>query len=71
MKPKLITDWRRAWRLLTVQIGAIAVLWVALPADTQAAVLGLLGIEERHLPGLIGLAVIAGRLIAQPKAGKQ
>lgn len=66
MKPNLIPEWQRAWRYLSVQIGALAVLWVAVPADTQAAVLDLLGIDPRHLPGLIGAAVIVGRLVAQP-----
>ena len=64
---KLIPEWRQAWRMLSVQVGALAVLWVALPADTQAAVLGLIGIDQKHMPGLVGLAVILGRLIAQPK----
>jgi len=63
---KLIPEWRKAWRMLSVQIGALAVLWVALPADTQASVLSLLGIDPKNLPGLIGLAVILGRLVAQP-----
>jgi hypothetical protein len=64
---KLIPEWRRAWRMLSVQVGALAVLWVALPPQTQAAVLELLGIEAQHLPGLLGVAVILGRLIAQPR----
>jgi hypothetical protein len=64
---KLIPEWRRAWRMLSVQVGALAVLWVALPAETQAAVLRLLGIDAQHLPGLVGVAVILGRLIAQPR----
>lgn len=63
---KLIPNWRSAWRMLTVQIGVLAVVWVALPAETQAAVLRLLGIDAQHLPGLVGVAVILGRLIAQP-----
>jgi hypothetical protein len=64
---KIIPEWRRAWRMLSVQIGALAVLWVALPAETQAAVLRLVGIDAQHLPGLVGVAVILGRLIAQPR----
>lgn len=64
---RLIPEWKRAWRMITVQIGALAVLWAALPADTQAAVLRLLGIDAQHLPGFVGVAVILGRLIAQPK----
>jgi hypothetical protein len=63
---RLVPEWRKAWRMLSVQIGALAVLWVALPAQTQAAVLDLLGIDAQHLPGLVGVAVILGRLIAQP-----
>lgn len=64
---KLIPNWRRAWRMLTVQIGALALLWIALPAETQAAVLHALHIDRQYLPGIVGLAVIIGRLIAQPK----
>ena len=64
----LIPEWRHAWRFLSIQIGAIAVLWVALPADTQAAILDTLHIDRAHLPGILGLAVIVARLIAQPKA---
>ena len=64
---KLIPEWRSAWRMLSVQIGALAVVWVALPADTQTAILRLIGIDAAHLPALVGLAVIVGRLIAQPK----
>ena len=68
MKKILIPEWKRAWRMLSVQIGALAVLWVALPATTQAAVLDLLGIDAKSLPGIVGVAVILGRLIAQPGA---
>lgn len=64
----LIPEWKRAWRMLSVQVGALAVLWVALPATTQAAVLDLLGIDAKSLPGIVGVAVILGRLIAQPEA---
>jgi hypothetical protein len=45
----------------------MAVLWVTLPSDTQVAVLSLLGVDPQNVPGLIGLAVIFGRLVAQPK----
>ena len=65
---KLIPEWKQAWRLLSVQIAGAAVLFAALPADTQASILDLVGLDPRHLPGVLGLAVIAGRLIAQPGA---
>ncbi len=64
---RLIPEWRKAWRMLSVQIAAFAVIFGALPMDTQAAVLGLVGLEPSRLPGIIGLLVIAGRLWAQPK----
>ena len=53
--------------MLTVQIGALAVLWVTLPADTQAQILRLLGLSEEQLPAVLGVLVIVARLIAQPK----
>ncbi len=63
----LIPEWRKAWKFLSVQVGAIAVLWAGLPADTQAAVLNFLKLDQQRLTGLIGLTMIVARLIAQPK----
>jgi hypothetical protein len=53
---------------MSIQIGALAVLWIALPSETQAAILSFLHIDKQYLPGIVGIAVIVGRLIAQPKA---
>lgn len=64
---KLIPEWRRAWRMLTVQIGALAVVWVALPSDTQAHLLRVVGLSEEQLPAVLGVLVILARLISQPK----
>ena len=33
MKPKLIPNWRRAWRMFSVQVAAVAVAWGAMPPD--------------------------------------
>jgi hypothetical protein len=63
---KLIPNWRRAWRMLTVQIGVLAVVWVALPAATQEHVLAALGVPREALPAILGVLVIVARLIAQP-----
>lgn len=65
---KLIPEWRRAWRMLSMQLGALAVVWLALPADAQATVLRLSPwmTEERMAGALIVLAMI-GRMVAQPK----
>lgn len=64
---KLIPNAGRAWRMLSVQIASVAVIYSALPADQQAAILGLLGIGPERIPGLIGLAIIVARLVDQPK----
>lgn len=62
---KLIPDWRNAWRLLSVQVAALAVAWVALPTDLQAQILRLFGISEEHLPAVLGVLVILARLTSQ------
>lgn len=65
--PHLIPDWRRAWRFASVQVAALAVVWLAVPREMQERVLALLPIDEAHLPGLAGGLFILARLIAQPR----
>ena len=65
MKP--IPEWRKSWRMLSVQVAAVAVAWSAMPADAQAAVLAVLGVGPERVPGIMGLLVIVARLIDQPK----
>lgn len=68
-KPELIPDWRGAWRYWSTQIAALAVLFGALPADTQAAVLDTIGVPASRVPAILGLLVIAARMVSQrPKA---
>lgn len=64
---KLIPNWRKASRMLSVQIAAAAVLFGALPVEQQAAILSLLGVGPERMPALLGLAVIVARLVDQPK----
>ena len=64
---KLIPEWRKAWRLLSVQIASAAVLFGSIPAETQAAMLDLVGLQPSRLPAVLGLLMIVGRLLAQPK----
>lgn len=64
---KLIPNWKKAWRMATVQIAAAAVVWGNLPADTQAAVLGLVGVPEERVPAIIGALLLIARLIDQPQ----
>ena len=63
----LIPNWRSAWRMASVQISLLAVLFAALPADQQAAILALLGLAPERIPGVLGLAVILARVIDQPR----
>jgi len=61
-----IPNWRRAWRMLSVQIAALAVTWGALPIDTQQAVLALAGVPAERVPALLGVLVLLARLVDQP-----
>jgi hypothetical protein len=68
MKPKLVPDWRQAWRWFSVQsmalAGAVQATWVMIPEDMREAVPGawVAGITA----GILVLGVI-GRLIDQSK----
>lgn len=68
---KLIPNWRRAWRMASVQLAGLAVLFGSLPPDTQASVLDLVGVSPSRVPAILGLLFVAGRLIAQPKASER
>ena len=64
---KLIQYWRKSWRWLSVQAGAVVTLlpvaWVSLPDETKDI------IPDAWLPWIVtavGLAVVIGRLIDQP-----
>lgn len=66
--PKLIPNWRKAWKMLSVQIPAIntafLATWAALPDRFQ---------DAYPLPWMLGTVIvllilgIAGRLVDQPK----
>lgn len=62
---KLIPDWRQAWRMLSVQVASLAIVWGALPVDQQAAILALFGVGPERVPLFIGLAVIVARVVSQ------
>lgn len=64
-RPVLIVDWRRAWRMLSVQAAAIAVTFGLLPPDQQAAILAALGVPAERLPLVLGLLFLAARLLHQ------
>lgn len=65
MLPKLVQDWRDAWKWLSVQLAAAAVVFGLLPPDQQGAILEWLGIAPERIPAAIGAAFILGRLLRQ------
>lgn len=64
---KIISNWRRAPRMLTMWVGMAATVFGLLPPDQQLSVLALVGITPLQAPAVIGLAFMAARLIDQPK----
>ncbi len=67
----LIPEWRKAYRMLSVQFAALAVLWLALPETQQVKILTLLPwVSADQVAGLLILLGIVGRLVSQPK-GRQ
>jgi hypothetical protein len=69
-KPKLIPNWRKAWRMFSVQsmtaAAALQGAWAAVPVDLKDRVPG--GVIPWLTVALLVLGVV-GRLIDQPKVG--
>ena len=67
-KPRLIPQWKRAWRMFSVQAQALAVAvlggWQALPDDLRATIPPWAVVT---LATVLLLAGIVGRLIDQPQ----
>ena len=67
-KPRLIPQWKRAWRMFSVQAQALAVAvlggWQALSDDLRATIPPWAVVT---LATVLLLAGIVGRLIDQPK----
>ena len=64
-KPRVVDDWKRSWRWLSMQVATGAVLFGTLPADQQLAILAAVGLRADQLPLVIGAAVLLGRLLQQ------
>lgn len=62
----LIVDWRRAWRMLSVHVAAVACTIGLLPPDQQAALLAALGVAPERLPLALGVLFLLARLVNQP-----
>lgn len=66
LRPKLIPNWRRAWRMASVQVAAVLVAWGTLPTDVQAAIVGAIGLPAERVPAILGVLMLLVRLIDQP-----
>jgi hypothetical protein len=54
--------------MFSMNFGALALVWLALPAEAQSTVLRMLpGMTEERLAGGLILLAMIGRLIAQPR----
>jgi hypothetical protein len=66
---KLVDDWKRAWRWLSIQISALGALasaaWIITPEERQIAILAAFHIKPGMVPLVLFLAVILGRLKLQ------
>lgn len=65
---KLVDNWRKAPKWLSMQFAGALGVWLALPEPVQAAALAALGVSPATIPGVLVAGIIAGRLIEQPKA---
>jgi hypothetical protein len=54
--------------MASVQFAAVAVAWGSLPTETQTSILSAIGMPAERVPAVLGLLILAGRLIDQPKA---
>lgn len=65
----LIPNIGAAWRMFSVQVGAVAVGWGSLPEALQSTLLDAVGVPAGRVPAILGALVILGRIVAQPKVG--
>lgn len=64
---RLIPNWRRAWRMASVQFATVALGWGLLPPDTQAVLLATVGVPAARIPAVLGVLFLVLRLVDQPK----
>ena len=75
----LIEDWRKAWKMLSVQVqaiwAAICAVYLAMPAEQQGQLLQLLGLPAGAAVGVsfaaqvaigVSAATVAARMTSQP-----
>ena len=65
MKPKLVDDWKRAYRWASMWFSVALALWLGTPEATQARVLELLNVPPNMIPGLLLAGIVLGRVWKQ------
>ncbi len=63
----LIPNASRAWRMASMQVAGLAVIFGSLPPDQQTAILQWIGLAPERIPAVLGALFIVTRLINQPK----
>jgi len=66
MRPRPIENWRNAYKMASVQLASLAVVFGSLPTDVQATMLDAVGVSPARVPAVLGVALLIARLIAQP-----
>lgn len=67
---RLIDQWRRAHKLWSTRIAALAVTFGLLPPDQQTAILDAVHIPANRIPAVVGALFLVSRLVAQPKVNQ-
>lgn len=62
---KLVPDWKKAWTWLSMWFASLVVAWGLIPYEGQVAVAAALHIPTPYIPVVLGLMVMAGRLVKQ------
>ncbi len=62
----LITEAKKAYKMFSVQIAMLAIIWGSMPIEWQAGILEWFGVSPERMPAAFGIAFIISRLIAQP-----
>jgi hypothetical protein len=65
---KLISNWKKAWRMASVQVATGAIAFGALPGDVQAAMLAVVGLSPSVAPVVLGVLLILARVVDQPQS---
>lgn len=64
----LVEDWKNAWKWMSMQFATLLLIWTTLDTDTQASLVSaaasVLGFNI-SVPAVLGVMIIAGRLVAQ------